>query len=221
MAETDLIPLFPLSIVVFPGQPVPLHIFEERYKEMISDCEDGSFDHFGIVLAVGEATVDTGCTVVVTGRGQPYPDGSFDIVGKAERRFTTTDTFENRPYHTATVTYFDDEEIAEVDSALRAAVEERFARLVELAKRERGILSQVEGDDSVHPSAESGEVSFAIAATLGMDLKQKQQILEMRSESERLQSLVDYFDQLLPALQTRLEQKTRVKSNGQHREQAD
>jgi Lon protease-like protein len=224
MATTSLIPLFPLSIVVFPGQLVPLHIFEERYKEMIADChpDGGSFDHFGIILATGESIASTGCSVAVMERGQTYPDGAFDMVGKAERRFTVIESFENRPYQAATVAFLEDEGIAHVDPTLQEAAEERYTKLIELAKREKGSRLVGGGGEAEPPDRVSGALpSFAICASLGMDLRQKQQILEMRSESERLQRLVDYLDQLLPALQSRLEQTTRVKSNGRPRRKGD
>ena len=217
MAESTLIPLFPLALVVVPGQPVPLHVFEERYKEMIADCEgEDGYDVFGIVLASAEQVALIGCSVAVTEKGSRYPDGSFDIVGRAERRFTTIETFKNRPYHTAVVEFFDDDGDGSLDPALKVAVEERYARLVELAKREKGIISQEDANEEL--ALESGaSLSFAITSYLGMDTQKSQKILEMRSENERLQFLVSYFDELLPMLETRLEQRVRVKSNGQHR----
>ena len=216
MTKSTLIPLFPLALVVVPGQPVPLHIFEERYKEMIADCEgEDSYDVFGIVLASAEQVASIGCSVAVTEKGHRYPDGSFDIVGRAERRFTTIETFKNRSYRTAMVEFFDDDGDGSLDPALKAAVTDSYARLVELAKREKGIISQEDVSEEL-PLESGASLSFAITSYLGMDTQQKQQILEMRSENERLQFLVSSFDEMLPMLKMRLEQRIRVKSNGQH-----
>ena len=118
----ELIPLFPLSIVVFPGQHVPLHIFEDRYKEMIADCEappDGESSPFGISLATNEGRKmeSIGCTVVVEGIGPKYPDGSFAIVGQGRRRYLTRETYGDRAYATARVEYFDDVEEEEAGAS--------------------------------------------------------------------------------------------------------
>ena len=81
-----LIPLFPLQLVVFPRTHLPLHIFEERYKEMVGDAiRDGS--EFGIVLAKEEGVLNAGCTVMVEKVLEMYPDGRMDILTCGQRRF--------------------------------------------------------------------------------------------------------------------------------------
>ena len=183
---------------------------------MIADFEgEDSYDVFCIVLASAEQVASIGCSVAVTEKGHRYPDGSFDIVGRAERRFTTIETFKNRSYRTAMVEFFDDDGDGSLDPALKAAVTDSYARLVELAKREKGIISQEDVSEEL-PLESGASLSFAITSYLGMDTQQKQQILEMRSENERLQFLVSSFDEMLPMLKMRLEQRIRVKSNGQH-----
>ena len=83
---TRLIPLFPLQVVVFPRTRLPLHIFEERYKEMVGDAiRDES--EFGIVLAKDEGIVNAGCTVMVEKVLEMYPDGRMDILTRGQRRF--------------------------------------------------------------------------------------------------------------------------------------
>src|SRR5271165_5275733 len=84
-----LIPLFPLRVVVFPRTSLPLHIFEERYKEMVSDAiRDNS--EFGVVLATDEGIVNAGCTVSVEKVLHMHPDGRMDIVTSGRRRFEIT-----------------------------------------------------------------------------------------------------------------------------------
>src|SRR5947209_4664216 len=81
-----LIPLFPLQLVVFPRTPLPLHIFEERYKEMVGNAiRDNS--EFGVVLARDEGIVNAGCTVSVEKLLQMHPDGRMDILTRGRRRF--------------------------------------------------------------------------------------------------------------------------------------
>ena len=219
MSRASLIPLFPLPIVVFPGQTVPLHIFEERYRTMIADCkpeaEGDQFSPFGVSLSIGDDNEEVGCTVVVSSKGREYPDGSFDIVTRGEDRYKTIETFENRPYLTATVEFFEDEQV-QVDQVLSSGADERFAQLLELAREEKGASSDETPPESVDEDSGARETTaFGIAARVGMELNRKQKLLEMTNENERLQFLVDYFDELLPVLRQRLEQRRRVKSNGQ------
>ena len=215
-----LIPLFPLSIVVFPSELVPLHIFEPRYKEMIADCKpspDGEYSPFGISLVTSEGVESIGSTVVVEEIGERYPDGSFDIVGTGRRRYLTRETFDAKAYATARVEYFDDVE-EEEDTALLRAVGERLSQLEELVS------------SSIYPGEPAGrsrasdanttesQASFAIAARSIPDPRKRQQLLEMTSENSRLQFLVDHLDGILPALRDRMEEQQRAKSNGKPRQ---
>src|SRR5262245_52418142 len=105
-----LLPLFPLQLVVFPRTRLLLHIFEERYKEMVGNAiRDES--EFGIVLARKEGIVNAGCTVKVEKVLEMYPDGRMDILTRGERRFEIEGLDEEKDYLRADVTYFDDEDI--------------------------------------------------------------------------------------------------------------
>src|SRR5271157_1901776 len=107
-----LIPLFPLRVVVFPRTPLPLHIFEERYKEMVSGAiRDQS--EFGIVPAHENGIGSTGCTVKVEKLLQMYPDGRMDILTRGQRRFEIVTLNEEKEYLQAEVNYFDDEDASE------------------------------------------------------------------------------------------------------------
>lgn len=218
-----LIPLFPLSIVVFPGQLVPLHIFEERYREMVADCEappgSGEYGPFGVSLTRSEGEVESiGCTVVIEKIGQRYPDGSFDIVGWGRRRYLTREKYGDRSYATARVDYLDDVE-EEVNAALVSAVGERLSQLAELVSGGAG-----PGEPEGHPAGPdakgigSKQGSFGIAARSIPDPGKRQQLLEMTSENSRLQFLVDHLDDILPVLRDRIEEQRRAKSNGKPRE---
>ena len=232
MSQQTVIPLFPLPLVVFPGQILPLHIFEDRYKQMIGDCGVDAddtiaepFRPFGISFTNDKASTElsslteqpmeeVGCSVVVARVARRYPDGRLDIITRAQRRYDTLDVFEDRPYLTASVNFFDDGDVT-VDAALSQAARERFAQLMELAgegegKEEDGNGSGTEGMPD--------QGSFAMAANAGLDPPNKQQVLQMRSENERLQFLVEHLDELLPVLRNKVELQKRVKSNGHPRE---
>ena len=107
--QQELLPLFPLQLVLLPGAGLPLHIFEERYKEMIGEAiNDGT--EFGIVLASEKGIVNTGCTAVVQRVVNRYDDGRMDIIARGRRRFEILLLNEEKNYLRGAVEFFDDED---------------------------------------------------------------------------------------------------------------
>src|SRR5512133_460641 len=107
--SSRMLPLFPLNVVVFPRTRLPLHIFEERYKEMIGDAlRDES--EFGIVLAKQDGIVNAGCSVAVERVIEMYSDGRMDIMTVGKRRFEIAAINEDKPYLQVDVRFFDDED---------------------------------------------------------------------------------------------------------------
>src|SRR6185437_3827303 len=104
-----LLPLFPLQLVIFPGCAVPLHIFEERYKEMVGEAEAAGTE-FGIVLAKDGGIVNAGCTVVVESVLKRYADGRLDILTRGQRRFIIRSLDQDKDYLRGEVEYFNDED---------------------------------------------------------------------------------------------------------------
>jgi len=104
-----LLPLFPLRLVVFPGNVVPLHIFEPRYKEMVGEAAAAQTE-FGIVLATNDGISRVGCTVLVEEVGDPQSDGSFDITTRGKRRFKILSLDQKKSYLRGEVEFFEDEE---------------------------------------------------------------------------------------------------------------
>ena len=115
--QQQIIPLFPLSIVVFPGHLVPLHIFEERYKKMIADCagEEGRYEPFGISYENDGDVAAIGCAVTVTRRAEANAEGSFHIVCRARRRYRILQVYKDDAYLRGHVEFFDDDEDDEAD----------------------------------------------------------------------------------------------------------
>ncbi len=103
-----LLPLFPLQVVLLPGGELPLHIFEDRYKEMIGEVLR---DHqeFGVVLASEKGVVNTGCTATIDKVLRRYPDGRLDILTRGRRRFEILLLNDERPFLRGAVEFFDDE----------------------------------------------------------------------------------------------------------------
>ena len=117
-----LMPLFPLDLVLLPGVPLPLHIFEPRYKEMIKECLEKK-SPFGIIRAKEEAFVNTGCTAEVINVLKTYPDGRMNILVEGQKRFEVLQVNQERSFLRAEVFYLEDE----TDPAAAADIEKALA----------------------------------------------------------------------------------------------
>lgn len=178
MAERELIPLFPLSLVLLPAMPLPLHIFEDRYKEMMGDVMpiDGEF---GVVLAKEGGIVNIGCTARVDRVVRQYPDGRLDILVVGQRRFVIDSLDDEKSYLRAQVEFFNDEDATEVPFDLRQRTRQAYSQLVKL--EEPGSMTE--------PRFEMNRMSFQVAQFIA-DLDKRQTVLALRSEIERLEFLV-------------------------------
>ena len=174
----QLLPLFPLSVVLLPATPLPLHIFEDRYKEMMGDIIPARGE-FGVVLAKEDGIVNVGCTATVDRVMQRYSDGQLDLVAVGQRRFQVLSIDEEKSYLRAAVEYFNDEEAGEVPLALRQKAIAGYQRLRDIEKPSL----------IIEPRLESPQLSFQLAQFIS-DLDKRQTVLSLRSEVERLEFLV-------------------------------
>ena len=133
--SAQLLPLFPLSMVLLPATPLPLHIFEDRYKELMGEVIPAR-DEFGIVLAKEDGIVNIGCTATVDRVFRRYPDGRLDLLAVGHRRFQVVSIDEEKPYLRASVEYFNDEEATDVPADLRLKAISAYERLREVEKPE-------------------------------------------------------------------------------------
>lgn len=202
----DLLPLFPLETVLFPRSLLPLHIFEERYKRLINECLEQKGKEFGISLVQSNTLARIGCSAVVANLLKVYDDGRMDIVVLGKRRFTLLKASPGvgDSYSMATVRFFEtgDEDI---DSGLMLKTVDLHNKLVEMVYPGKGFALV---SDPVRP------VSFQIAQKAGMDLHQRQELLELVYENDRLQFLHDYFVRTIPMLERVGEIERIVKSDG-------
>jgi Lon protease-like protein len=181
-----LIPLFPLQVVVFPRTNLPLHIFEERYKEMVGDAiRDKS--EFGVVQAKESGIVNVGCAVTVVEVVNSYADGRLDIVTRGARRFEIVSLNEEKSYLQGEVNFFDDSEFDPVPAELRDATLANFREL-------RGVIS-LRGRSE--PDLADSQLSFQVAQCLP-DLDLLNALLGLRSEISRLKRLNQYLSQYIP-----------------------
>ena len=202
-----IIPLFPLSIVVFPEQAVPLHIFEERYKAMIADCRGaeigGVTSPFGISLQGEESVHQVGCSVLFHQVLREYEDGRLDLIAVGSRRYRCVEVFEDKPYFTAAVEYFIDEP-EEPQPDLAENTQAMFMELLAALKEQ--------GDKPTEEELPSG--SFQLATRIALTSEQKQQLLEMTSENQRLATLTGHLENLIPAVHEHQENLRKVRANG-------
>lgn len=204
MSSSDRIPLFPLGIVVYPDEPVPLHIFETRYREMVKLCmkEDRPF---GIVYATEEEIAEVGCTARVRRVLNKYEDGRLDIVVSGEVRFRIVQVFRNEQYLTAEVATFGiDAKPEVVDKNSRERVITQHIKLLEMAGEE--IRTTVYEN--------TPWVSFAVARNAGLEVEQKQELLEMTSEDERVAYLIEHFKNLFARVEQAQEMNRLAQGDG-------
>ncbi|MBY0504822.1 MAG: LON peptidase substrate-binding domain-containing protein [Bryobacteraceae bacterium] len=175
-----LIPLFPLNVVLLPGTQLPLHIFEERYKEMIGEAiRDQSV--FGIVLAMERGVVNLGCAARVERVLDTAADGQMDILTVGEGRFEISALNQERAFLRAEVNFFADTE-TEAAEDLRERVSSLFRAAFPSPEEEWPFLV-----DFTHP-----QLSFQLAQGIP-DLEFRQQLLATRSEPVRLRKLGDFL----------------------------
>ncbi|MGC2697355.1 MAG: LON peptidase substrate-binding domain-containing protein [Candidatus Angelobacter sp.] len=195
-----LLPLFPLEIVLFPGGPLPLHIFEPRYKEMIAECLEHKRP-FGMVRVKETAIASVGCSAMVLDVIKKYEDGRLDIAAEGRQRFEILEVNQERTFLQGEVTYFDDEP-SSVDQAQKKTV-------IELHEELFAVLGQ-----NVEVESETPSISFHLAGELPVDLDFKQALLEMKSEAERIETLTEYYRATIPKVEKTLLARQRASGNG-------
>ena len=188
--QPDRIPLFPLNVVLFPGEPLPLHIFEPRYRRMVRECLDAKTD-FGMLLALPDGCVRVGCSAEILEVTKRYDDGRMDILAVGRERFRVVELFTDDPLLEGRIDYLVDEDLS-LDPQRRKELIELYEVCYTLLFS--GMPRSLEESDSTL-------TSFAISAALPMDLLWKQQILELRSEPERQNRLLGYLREWAPHLQ--------------------
>ena len=195
-----LLPLFPLEIVLFPGAPLPLHIFEPRYKEMIGECLAQGLP-FGMVRAKENALAAIGCAASIVNVIKKYDDGRLDIAAQGTRRFEISQVNQERSFLQAEVTYFEDEP----STVGKGAVD----TLVQLHEQLFAVMGQ-----TVEIERDAASISFHLAHELPVDLDFKQALLEMKSEAERIETLTEYYRITIPKVEKTLLARQRAGGNG-------
>ena len=182
--EPQPLRLFPLPVVLLPEEGLPLHIFEDRFKQMIGECLEEDLP-FGVVLAEKRGVRQTGCTARVIHVIEKLPDGRMNILTRGERRFRLLRTYSHRPYPLGDVEFLDDAPgpppagLAGLAGRTQRAVEDDLGQPLALSPAVRN---------------DPGRRSFALAAALNLPPADKQKILERTSVPERFKLLLEFLE---------------------------
>jgi ATP-dependent Lon protease len=211
------LPLFPLPVVLFPGVPLPLHIFEPRYREMLSDIRVSNslfgLSYFDSSISNHELppTGHVGCVAEVT-EVQELPDGRSNVLTMGVIRYRVEEYVENdEAYLVGRVSFFEDKE--DDDEALSERTREvadtftRIARAVRILNDERATLPDIS-------DTEPQRLSFLVAAAMEIDAEVKQELLELQSTGERLCRLRDMLIRAVASYEERARVHELAKGNG-------
>ena len=193
--------LFPLNLVLLPGEQAPLHIFEPRYRELIGECLEDD-EEFGLVLADDDGIREIGTRAGVIEVLERFDDGQLNVVVEGRERFRLIELTEGRAFQTAEVVDIDDvgedPTEAELEQCLAA-----YDRVVKAAEAE---LEDIDFD--------ADSIAFQIAARVDFGTEVKQGLLELQSERERVLRLAPMLNQAADAVRRDREIRERASGNG-------
>jgi Lon protease-like protein len=206
-------PLFPLGIVALPGESVPLHVFEDRYKRMIERCLGADPDsverEFGIVWLSDEELKEVGCACEIERVLERMDDGRLNILARGTRPFRLLERQDDLPYPAGVVEFLTDEAIeeqADADEVAGTSARELYGELVEQATDRTLSAEEVGAMDA-----------YEMAGTVEFGTDAKQELLELRSESARLRLLALLLRAALKRLELIDRAQARAQSNGKVR----
>ncbi|HYP47600.1 MAG TPA: LON peptidase substrate-binding domain-containing protein [Thermoleophilaceae bacterium] len=199
--KLERFPLFPLGLVLLPGEAVPLHIFEERYKLMVGRCLDERSE-FGILWLSDDGLQEVGCTARIVQVLERFDDGRLSILVKGMTRFGLLRRIEDMPYPAGDVELLEDDPQAP-DAGAATAARERYAEIVERVTDERPATEELAALDA-----------YTMAASLEVAPEAKQQLLELRTEQERLERLSELLSETVDQLNRAEQAAERARSNG-------
>lgn len=201
------LPIFELPLVLLPGELLPLHIFEDRYKRMVGRCLEHD-DPFGVVFRDGDGSARRiGCEARVTEVTERFEDGRMNIIVTGERPFRILDRFEASDFPAGEVEPVEppaaEDPLEDTDPDAASSARDAFAELVRRVSEEELDRAELETLDS-----------YGIAARVELPPDTKQRLLELRSEPERMRVLAGALDALIKALARSRVIAERAKMNG-------
>jgi Lon protease-like protein len=197
-------PLFPLGIVALPGELIPLHIFEERYKTMMSQCLEEERE-FGIVWMSDDGLRTIGCAAEIERVLERMDDGRMNLLTRGTRPFRVVERQGHLAYPAGVIEFVSDRS-EEPDPALVSTAHEAYVDLVK-----RATDREPDADEVLEMGA------YAMAATVDFGLEAKQGLLDMRSENARLRLVTRLFRAAVKRLDFVDRAQARARSNGKVR----
>ena len=185
--------IFPLGIVLFPGSSYPLYIFEDRYKKLIKECWDNQ-QLFGINLITPKKMYDVGCSAFVSDIMDIKENGNLDIIVSGKQRFKIAKILDGeQPYLMADIEHYEDTETT-IDRNLLEKTLNLYNDIANKAKNFKIKPIDIDNISYPHPS-------FQIALKSGLTLEERQSLLELQSENERLEHLLHHLNIILPLIE--------------------
>ena len=198
------LPIFPLELVLVPGEPLPLHIFEPRYQELLDRCVDED-EPFVLVLQDADGLRDVGCTAEITDVMERFPDGRANIMTMGREVVRLERVHDEHAYRSAIVEPLADDP-AEAPEEAQAAALAAFAGLAD------------ELPDVAPDLPEPGPgLSYALVARIDLGHDVKQRLLEDRDEARRLAEVTRVLEELHRGLVLTRETQARARRNGRVR----
>jgi Lon protease-like protein len=197
-------PLFPLGIVALPGEMIPLHIFEERYKTMMNECLRDERE-FGIVWLSDDGLREIGCACEIDRVLEKMEDGRMNLLARGTRPFRVLERQGHLAYPAGVVEFVEDRPDAP-DPELIKAAHAAYGELVRLA---------TDKDPDEQQLADMS--AYAMAATVDFGLDAKQGLLDLRSENARLRLVTRLFRAAIKRLEFVDRAQERARSNGKVR----
>jgi Lon protease-like protein len=197
-------PLFPIGIVALPGEVIPLHIFEERYKTMMDECLRDEKE-FGIVWLSDDGLRETGCACAIERVMERTEDGRMNLLTRGTRPFRVIERQAHLAYPAGVIEFLEDRQ-EEIDSDLSQEAHDAYAELVRRAT-----------DDEPEATGLAEMDAYAMAATIDFGQDAKQGLLDLRSENARLRLLTRLFHAATKRLDLIDRAQERAQSNGKVR----
>ena len=205
MAEKAFLPLFPLDLVLLPGERLPLHIFEPRYRRMITAAH-AERTEFGVIRQNRSAIERCGCAARVSEITRRFADGQFDIRAVGTRRFQVSALDTSEDCLQAVIEFFGDNSPAQANAA-------KVEALLGVARRVLRLLGGGRKNwEPNHPW-----LSFLVASDLSVSKSAKQKLLETRGEIERVEILTAYLEAVIAKRERRRGHEILVRGNGRLR----
>ena len=200
---TNFIPIFPLNIVVYPGENLNLHIFEPRYKQLINECKEAN-KPFGIPVVIDNKVQEFGTLLELVEVSKEYESGEMDIKTKGIKVFRMLEQIKDIPeklYSGAIVSY--PENYSNGSSGLMKKVMENLRQLHQLIKVEKNFNKE-----------DKELTAFEIAHHIGLSLEEEYEVLLLQDELQRQEYLKRHLLKAIPMAQGMEQLKEKIKLNG-------